>query len=147
MRISMSKKLTVAGLVVTAVTGYMAWLGASSSWQYYMTVKECVDHAQDMAGQRVRLSGTIAPDSLIISPDRREARFSLTETGSSIPVVCKCTLPDNLVPGKAMDVVVEGRLQGGCTFQGDKLITRCASKYEQKKTVETADRRAGEPLR
>jgi cytochrome c-type biogenesis protein CcmE len=146
--ISTGKKLTLAGLVVAGVTGYMAYLGASSSWQYYMTVKECVDNAPDMAGQRVRVSGTIAPGSLIIAADRQEARFSLTESGSTIPVVCKGPLPDDLTPNKSMDVVVEGRLEGGCTFHGDKLITRCASKYDAKKPrEETAERRTGETLR
>jgi cytochrome c-type biogenesis protein CcmE len=148
-RMSIGKRLTVAGLVVAAVTAYMAYLGASSSWQYYMTVKECVDNASDMAGQRVRVSGAIVPGSLVIAPDRQEARFSLSESGSSIPVVCKGPLPDDLSPEKTMDVVVEGRLEGGCTFHGDKLITRCASKYDaQKKNGEVvADRRSGGTVR
>ncbi len=146
---SIGKKLTLAGLVVAGVTGYMAYLGAASSWQYYMTVKECVDNAKDMTGQRVRVSGSIAPGSLVIAPDRQEARFSLTESGTSIPVVCKGPLPDDLSPEKSMDVVVEGHLEGGCTFQGDKLITRCASKYDaQKKQRDVvADRRSGETVR
>jgi cytochrome c-type biogenesis protein CcmE len=148
-KMSIGKKLTLAGLVVAGVTAYMAYLGASSSWQYYMTVKECVDNANDMAGQRVRVSGSITPGSLVISPDRQEARFSLTESGSTIPVVCKGPLPDDLSPEKTMDVVVEGRLEGACTFRGDKLITRCASKYDaQKKEREAiADRRTGETVR
>ena len=148
-KMSIGKKLTLAGLVVAGVTAYMAYLGASSSWQYYMTVKECVDNAHDMAGQRVRVSGSIAPGSLVISPDRREARFSLTDLGSTIPVVCKGPLPDDLSPEKSIDVVVEGHLEGACTFRGDKLITRCASKYDtQKKQRATlADRRTGEAVR
>jgi len=146
---SIGKKLSLAGLVVAGVTGYMAYLGAASSWQYYMTVKECVDNAKDMTGQRVRVSGSIAPGSLVIAADRQEARFSLTESGTSIPVVCKGPLPDDLSPDKSMDVVVEGHLEGGYTFHGDKLITRCASKYDaQKKQRDAvADRRSGETVR
>jgi cytochrome c-type biogenesis protein CcmE len=148
-RISIGKKLTLAGFLIAGVTAYMAYLGASSSWQYYMTVKECVENAKDLTGQRVRISGSIAPGSLVIARDRQEARFSLTESGSNIPVVCKGPLPDDLSPDKPMDVVVEGRLEGTCTFRGDKLITRCASKYDaKKKDAETiADRRTGESTR
>jgi len=142
---SIGKKLTLAGLVVASVTCYMAYLGASSSWQFYLTVPECIDHARDMAGQRVRVSGTIAAGTLVISSDRQEARFSLSEAGRTMPVVCKGPLPDDLSPEKSMDVVVEGRVDEACAFRGDKLITRCASKYDAKKAEQasTADRRAG----
>src|SRR5271157_40247 len=108
---STSKKLMIAGFVVAGATAYMAYLGASSSWQYYMTVKECVDNASQVAGQRIRVSGTIVPGSLEIATDRQEARFSLSEEGSQLPVVCKGPLPDDLSPAKTMDVVVEGRME------------------------------------
>ena len=158
---STTKKLVIAGLVVAGVTAYMAYLGASSSWQYYMTVKECVDNAPKVTGRRIRVSGTIEPGSLSITADRREARFSLSEEGSKLPVVCTGTLPDDLspaVPGrptKAMEVVVEGRLEDSRTFGhhvvmvGDKLITRCASKYDAKKNepTATADLRNPETMR
>jgi cytochrome c-type biogenesis protein CcmE len=142
---SISKKLTLAGLVVASVTVYMAYLGASSSWQYYMTVPECLDHSREMAGQRVRISGTIVTGTLVISPDREEARFSLTEAGRTMSVVCKGPLPDDLLPEKSMDVVVEGRIDDTCAFRGEKLITRCASKYDAKRTEQAAvaEHRAG----
>src|SRR5208283_5919025 len=98
--ISTGKKLAIAGLVVAGATAYMAYLGASSSWQYYMTVKECVDNASEVTGQRIRVSGTIVPGSLVIAPDRQEARFSLSEAGSHLPVICRGPLPDDLTPTK-----------------------------------------------
>jgi cytochrome c-type biogenesis protein CcmE len=146
---TIGKKLTLAGVVVAGVTAYMAYLGASSSWQYYMTVRECIENAKETGGRRIRVSGSIAPGSLVIAADRQEARFSLMESGSTLPVVCKGTLPDDLSPDKTTDVVVEGHLEGDCTFRGDKLITRCASKYDAKaKGPESiADRRTGETMR
>jgi len=135
---STGKKLAIAGVVVAGATAYMAYLGASSSWQYYMTVKECVDNAAQVTGQRIRVSGTIVPGSLIIAPDRQEARFSLSEAGADIPVVCTGPLPDDLSPAKTMDVVVEGRIEGSCLLRGDKLITKCASKYNSQKKEPTA---------
>ena len=127
----------------------MAYLGASSSWQYYMTVKECVENSPQVAGRRIRVSGTIVPGSLVIAPDRQEARFSLSEEGSNLPVVCTGPLPDDLSPTKTMEVVVEGRLEDSCTLKGDKLITRCASKYnaQKKSRAATADLRSGETVR
>ncbi len=153
--ISTGKKLAIAGLVVAGVTAYMAYLGASSSWQYYMTVQECVENAPQVAGRRIRVSGTIVPGSLVIAPDRQEARFSLSEAGSSLPVVCTGPLPDDLSPAKRMEVVVEGRLEDACKLGhhalmvGDKLITRCASKYNSQKKEPTtvAGLRSGETVR
>ena len=152
---STGKKLTIAGLVIAGATAYMAYLGASSSWQYYMTVQECVENAPQVAGQRIRVSGTIVPGSLLIAPDRQEARFALGEAGSNLPVVCKGPLPDDLSPAKSMDVVVEGHLEGSCTLGhevlmvGDRLITKCASKYSTQKNepAATANRRSGETVR
>ena len=114
-----------------------------------MTVKECVDNASQVAGQRIRVSGTIVPGSLVIAPDRQEAHFSFSEAGSSLPVVCTGPLPDDLSPTKTMEVVVEGRMEGACTLHGDKLITRCASKYnsQKKEPAATADTRTGETVR
>ena len=146
---STGKKLTIAGLVIAGATAYMAYLGASSSWQYYMTVQECVENASQVGSQRIRVSGTIVPGSLVIAPDRQEARFALSEAGNNLPVVCKGPLPDDLSPTKSMEVVVEGHLEGSCTLYGDKLITKCASKYsaQKKEPTATADLRSGETLR
>ena len=146
---STGRKLAIAGVIIAAATAYMAWLGGSSSWQYYMTVQECVENAPQMAGQRIRVSGTIVPGSLVIAPDRREARFSLVEGGSKLPVVCTGTLPDDLSPAKTSEVVVEGRIEGPCTLHGDKVITRCASKYsaQKKEPAAVADRRSEETVR
>jgi len=136
--ISTGRKLAIAGLVIAGATAYMAYLGASSSWQYYMTVRECVENAREVGGRRIRVSGTILPGSLVVAPDRQEARFTLGEAGRSLPVVCTGQLPDDLSPAKAMEVVVEGRMEGDCQFRGDKLITRCASKYNARKKEATA---------
>ena len=147
--ISTGKKLAIAGLVVAGATAYMAYLGASSSWQYYMTVPECVENARQVAGRRIRVSGTILPGSLVIASDRQEARFSLSEGGRNLPVVCTGPLPDDLSPAKAMEVVVEGRMDDSCALRGDKLITRCASKYSARKKEQTAtaDLRTAETVR
>ena len=112
---STGKKLAIAGLVVAGVTAYMAYLGASSSWQYYMTVQECVENAPQVAGQRIRVSGTIVPGSLVIAPDRQEARFSLSEAGSQLARRLQRPLAGrSLARRRAMEVVVEGRLEDSC---------------------------------
>jgi cytochrome c-type biogenesis protein CcmE len=53
-------------------------------------------------------------------------------------------LPDNLAEKMAM--VVEGRLDDSGTLHGDKVLTRCASKYQSQPrddSNQTAQRPAG----
>jgi cytochrome c-type biogenesis protein CcmE len=122
------RKLAIAGLVVAGVTGYMAYLGASSSWQYYVTVDECLTGGDRLARGRIRVSGRIAPHSLVVAEDGRSARFALRGAAGSLPVTCSGPLPDNLAENT--EAVVEGRLDETGILCGEKLLTRCASKYQ-----------------
>jgi cytochrome c-type biogenesis protein CcmE len=124
-------KLAIAGAVVTGVTAYMAYLGAEASWQYYVTVDECLANASDLQGNRIRVSGKIAGGTLRIAPDRTEVAFSLESANGKLDVICLCPPPDNLTDGK--DVVVEGHLEEGELLRGEKVLTRCASKYQAQK--------------
>jgi cytochrome c-type biogenesis protein CcmE len=121
-------KLAVGGVVVAAATGYMAYLGASTSWQYYLTVDECLDSAADVGNSRLRVHGKVAPGSLAVAADRTRAVFRLTGQRGSLDVVCNGPLPDNLKEG--IDVVVEGRLESATSLHGDRVLTKCASKYQ-----------------
>jgi cytochrome c-type biogenesis protein CcmE len=126
------RKLMFAGTVVVATIGYMAYVGASGSWQYYMTADECLANAAQAAGHRVRVSGTIAADSLRIAADHRQASFLLCGSEGRLSVICSGPLPDDLAASR--EVVVEGRLETEpCLLHGDKILTRCASKYESRR--------------
>jgi len=124
------RKLAVAAAAIVAVTAYMAYTGASASWQYYLTAEECLAQAASLGGDRLRVSGQVAPGTLRIEPDRRRVAFALQSRRGPLRVVCSGPPPDNLAEG--MDVVVEGRLENGPLLRGDKLLTRCASKYQSR---------------
>jgi len=125
---SVRAKLLIGALVLAIVTVYLAYLGASSSWQFYVTVDECVKNGTYFTGRRVRVSGRVARGSLRIDDDRSQATFVLQGADGRLRAVCPGPLPDNLV--EDMDVVVEGRLESASLLRGEKLLTRCASKYE-----------------
>jgi cytochrome c-type biogenesis protein CcmE len=80
------------------------------------------------------VSGRVAPQTLRIQADRALATFSLQGTAAEIAVSCRGPLPDNLA--EDMEVVVEGTLQptvepgSALQLRGDKVLTRCASKYQ-----------------
>ena len=134
------KKLALAGLVVAGVTAYMAYAGASASWQYYLTADECVARAGSLGQARLRVGGRMTPKTLDVSADRRQIRFNFQTAQGRLAVVCAGPPPDNLAEG--MDVVVEGRLASPGLLQGDKLLTRCASKYQSapRKVAESSPR-------
>jgi cytochrome c-type biogenesis protein CcmE len=125
-------KLALAAAVVAGGTSYLAYLGSSTSWQYYLLFDECVAAQNEFAGRRLRVSGQIAPNSLHIRDDRGQATFLLHGQRSQVPVSCEGPLPDNLVEG--IDVVVEGVLNSAGLLCGDKVLTRCASKYQASTT-------------
>jgi len=120
-------KLAIGAAILIGATSYVAFLGASSNWQYYLTVDECAAKGTDFVGRPLRVSGRVQSGSLQIDERRTQATFDLQGTQGAVHVACRGPLPDNLAEN--MDVVVEGRLQSAGQLQGDKLLTRCASKY------------------
>jgi cytochrome c-type biogenesis protein CcmE len=125
-------RLLIGSGIIAAVTGYMAYLGAKSSWQYYLTVDECAADASDLVGCRLRVNGHIAPDSLEIESDGTAAAFVIRGAESGVFVTCAGPLPDNLA--EDIDVVVEGQLDSSGVLHGDRVLTRCASKYRAKQS-------------
>jgi cytochrome c-type biogenesis protein CcmE len=125
-----------AAVLVAAAIGYLAFLGAASSWQYYLSVDEAVTDAGELEGHRLRVSGRVTTGSLSIGDDRRQATFDLAGKQHTLHVTCRCLLPDNLA--EDIDVVVEG-VFGADVFHGDKVITRCASKYQPADTTAARD--------
>ena len=134
-------RLAIGGLLIATATTYMGYLGASSSWQYYLTVDEFLREAPALGGLRLRVSGTIANDSLLIPADRNRATFWLEGTSKNLMVALRGSPPDNLA--EKMEVVVEGRIVDSSYLQAERVLTRCASKYAPQQRI--AARYAREP--
>ena len=124
-------KLVAVVMLVVGSASWLAYVGGSASWQYYVTLDECVRDSALLMGKRIRVNGTVAPESLKIAADRKNATFELAGATGRIGVTCAGPLPDNLQ--EAMDVVVEGTLESPTHMQGSKVLTRCASKYERQR--------------
>lgn len=121
-------KLVVGAGILALATAYLAYLGASTSWRYYVLVDECTQTGDALVGQRLRVSGRVAENSLVVRQDRSLATFTLEGRQSQLQVSCQGPLPDNLA--EDMDVVVEGTIEQNGLLRGDKVMTRCASKYQ-----------------
>lgn len=120
-------QLGIAASIVASLTAYMAYVGSTSGWQYFLTVEECLRDRPTLINQPVRVSGKVMTGSLEIIPGQQQANFKIGKAGSALTVRYTGPLPDNLAEG--VDVVVEGRLDQTGHLNGDKVLTQCASKY------------------
>jgi len=125
-------KLAVGALIIASVAAYLAYAGAKSSWQYYLTVDECVAQGSEIVGSRLRVHGRVDAGSLQIDRQKQQATFRLASDTHSLEVTCGGSIPDNLAEG--MEVVVEGQLDTPVHVRGHKLMTKCSSKYASQGT-------------
>jgi cytochrome c-type biogenesis protein CcmE len=128
------QRFLLGAVLAAGAVGYLAFVGAANSWQYYVSVDEAINDSAQLAGKHVRVSGRVAPGTLSIAEDRRHARFTLRGEQHMVQVACRCSLPDNLAEN--IDVVVEGTWDAN-GMTGRKVITRCASKYESHERQKT----------
>ena len=128
------RKLAVAAVVIACATGALAFLGGLGTWQYYVTVDECQSDTAGLLGKRIRVNGTVADGTLVLEEGGSGASFQLagSASGPGLDVRCRGPLPDNLAEGGS--VVVEGSLESPGQLRGDRVLTRCASKYSSDET-------------
>jgi cytochrome c-type biogenesis protein CcmE len=119
-------QVLVGGLVIVGALAYLGFAVADSGWTYYTDVDQFVSHPE-MASRRVRLHGTVRN----VREPAREGRpfaFELAGTGASVRVEFSGPIPERFEADG--EVVVEGALDSGGVFRADRLLTKCASKYE-----------------
>lgn len=123
-------KLTIAAVALTFCVGYLVFAGVKSGWVYYMDVDQLMA-GEDYTDVAVRLCGRAVDDeTLTVDSAALQATFNLTGKTHQVPVVYRGVVPDNFKAG--VEVVVEGKLGGDGVFHADVLMTKCASKYDEK---------------
>jgi cytochrome c-type biogenesis protein CcmE len=90
----------------------------------------------ESAADGFRVNGKVEAGTIVRLPTGQDVTFVMTDGRSTLPVVYHGIVPDTFVDGA--DVVVEGSLTPGGTFQASTLLAKCPSKYE------AADGAAGE---
>jgi cytochrome c-type biogenesis protein CcmE len=106
----------------------LAWLGYGESKTYYHTIAELPNlHGAD-AQHRMRVGGTVAPNSIRKLSGRVD--FVLEGEGKTLPVSYTGSdpLPDTFVDKS--QALVEGSLASDGRFVAERVQAKCASKYE-----------------
>jgi cytochrome c-type biogenesis protein CcmE len=124
---SMRGKLAIAGIVLLASFGYLAYAGMQKGWVYFVDVEHYLADPQ-LAAQRIRLHGKVADEGFDARKSLLTAKVNLVGGNALLPVVYRGAIPDMFQAGR--DVVVEGKRDSAGVFQADVLMTKCASKYE-----------------
>jgi cytochrome c-type biogenesis protein CcmE len=125
-------KFSLAGVVLVAAVAYLGFAGVQKGWVYTLPVDQYVANVEQQRS-RVRLCGTVAEQDLVINKGQLSAKFIIKgETGSEVKVAYKGVVPDMFKAGA--EVVVEGKRNEAGVFVADVLMTKCASKYEEKPT-------------
>jgi len=121
------KKLSVAGAVLVLAIGYLAYAGVQMGRSYYLHVDAFLADA-DSHPERVRLHGRVGRDGIRIDDGAVLTDFQLLGESHSLPIRYDGAVPDLFKAD--CEVVVEGQLRADGVFHADKLMTKCASKYE-----------------
>jgi cytochrome c-type biogenesis protein CcmE len=131
------------GIGIAIILGVVAWeavTGFQQSKTYYVTVSELL-HGKSQR-QRVRVGGTVAPDS--IKRHNGSVTFRLAQNSDFLPVTYlgSETLPDTFKDGA--QAVIEGDFGTDGTFRAEHIQAKCASKYQALPGPSTTSQHTGQ---
>ncbi len=115
--------------VIVFLVGWLVFSGIKDSMVYYITVDELLEQVPDIYGEKVRVSGTVVPNSIVNELDD-SLRFSIADGHGSLEVEYDGVIPDIFADG--VSAVVEGKFFESGVFMADLLLAKCPTKYESK---------------
>ena len=107
-------------------------MGVLSAGMYYMTVSELLAQRETLGAEPVRVQGKVVADSVKEDPASKTLSFVVSDGQNSLPVVYRGVVPDSFQPDA--EVVMEGMLTEGGSFEATSLLAKCASKYNPLKS-------------
>lgn len=122
------RKFLYSGLVVAAAIVLIVSTGFKGNQVFYVTVDELYAKAPDLYGERIRMAGNVADNTIDKSEDQLNTRFQMVQEGNSVTVEYQGITPDMFKDGS--EVIVEGTYSEDGVFHADNLMAKCASRYE-----------------
>ncbi|MDZ7632504.1 MAG: cytochrome c maturation protein CcmE [Gemmatimonadaceae bacterium] len=128
-------KFMLGGLLILGTASFLAAKSTAATAQFYLTPHELAERLQADDSFRengMKVGGRVVPGTIVRAPGNKEVRFVMRDTlptsEARFTVVYKGIIPDTFTD--SVDVVVEGKLDDGNTFQATVLLAKCASRYE-----------------
>ena len=126
------KQFIFAGGILALILAYLIYMGVLSAGMYYMTVSELLAQRETLGAEPVRIEGKVVADSVKEDPASKTLSFVVSDGQNSLPVVYRGVVPDSFQPDA--EVVMEGTLTEGGSFEATSLLAKCASKYNPLKS-------------
>jgi cytochrome c-type biogenesis protein CcmE len=129
------KKKTIVKIIVGVVLiggsmAYFVYQAMQSPWAYYYSVDDLAAHKSVTQNHSLRIAGRVKKGSVNRNLQKMRLTFTLAGAEAALPVNYEGVVPDNFT--EDIEVVVEGHLATSGTFQANKLMTKCESKYRAK---------------
>ncbi|MDP2726090.1 MAG: cytochrome c maturation protein CcmE [Dehalococcoidia bacterium] len=121
-----TKVLAVGAIIALAVI-YLVYSGIQSTSMYYLSVDELLAQGNTASSEQLRISGKVVDGTVRTDPKNMSLSFVAAGDSKTIPVVYKGVVPDSFKPGA--EVVLEGKLTSGGTFEANTLLAKCPTKY------------------
>lgn len=121
----------IAGLVIIGLAFlYLTWTSLRASFQFALTPAELKSRQLEFTDRSVKVAGMVEVDSLVVKG--QDYRFKIgDDKGEIVAVHFKGIAPNTFREGA--EVVVGGRFDPSAgIFEATQILTKCASKYEEK---------------
>jgi cytochrome c-type biogenesis protein CcmE len=122
--------LALLGVVVLVALAWAVIDAFQGSVVYYLTPTEAVAEAPE---EVFRLAGEVAEGSIVRDDATGSLRFDVTDGTTTVPVRFDGARPDNLADGA--EAVSEGRFASDGVFEAERVLARCASRFESELEV------------
>lgn len=118
------RRQAVAGCVILAAVGFVAFQGLTNAEQYFLTAKQAVAQRARLGTKPFRIEGTVEHDVRQVG---RTIRFDIYADGVSVPVDSTGSPPQLFRPG--IPVVLDGHWQGS-DFASDQIMVKHSASYK-----------------
>lgn len=124
-----SLRFIIGAVVLMGVIAFVMYNSFQSNTVYYYTLSELQAQRAQLAGQTIRVNGTLDKASIQNDQKNLVLQFNILESDLVLPVVYRGVAPDTMGSGES--VVAEGKLDSNGVFQADTILVKCPSKYEE----------------
>ncbi len=133
-------KFIIAIVIIVGALSYLIFSGVKDTMVYYLTIDELQAKVPDVYGERVRVSGTVVPGTIVID-NTGKLEFQMTDGNNKIDINYSGIIPD--IFADEVEAVVEGSYTKDKVFNADVLLAKCPTKYESDEKLYESQKESG----
>jgi|SRR5581483_7692264 len=121
-------KYLIGAVVIFGVIAYLIFFGLTQTSQWAINVSQLHDKGSAAIGQGVRVSGQLEANSVQKDVKANKIAFVMTDGKYTVPVSYNGVVPDTFE--RAVEVVVEGKVNPDGSLTASNVLAKCPSKYD-----------------